>query len=302
MSDKVKKLAILISDICGSTSLYEEMGDDAARQRVEKGIATMIGELPAYRGMLVNAIGDQILCTFPTPELALLAACAMQQAVRHCSFEDNYKLKIRIGLHFGDVILGDETAFGDAINVTARVAAIASANQIMTTAAVYNALPPALKTRTIQFMSTSLKGKLHAYDIYIVLWEQDDTSVTCINVMTPRKPQMLLTELTLFYADQRCKVNEAHRIVTIGRGDDCDITVNNVYASRHHVRCELRSGNFLIVDTSINGTYVRVKDGKVIRLVREEMILQDAGVMSLGQDTFENANELVEFMMSLNDA
>jgi adenylate cyclase len=298
MSKPVKKLAVLIGDICGSTALYEKIGDDPARQIIEKGIATMIGEISAYQGMLVNAIGDQILCTFPNSELALLAACAMQNAVKSCKFDDNYKLQIRIGLHYGDVILGDEAAFGDAINVTARVAAIASANQIMTTQAVSNALPPALKEKTFQFMSAGLKGKMNPYDIYFVLWEQDDVLGTNFNIPAPRKDQVTTDELSLFYCGQIFRVNKKRKIVTMGREDKCDIIVQNKYASRQHLHCELRSDKFFIADHSINGTYVRFSENKVIRLVREEMILQGSGVISLGHDNFEIPNELVEFLIT----
>ncbi len=294
----IKKLAVLIADICSSTELYEKIGDDPARQRIEKGIATMIGEISAYQGMLVNAIGDQILCTFPNSELALLAACAMQNAVKSCTFDDNYKLQIRIGLHYGDVILGDEAAFGDAINVTARVAAIANANQIMTTQAVFNALPPAWKEKTFQFMSAGLKGKMNPYDIYFVLWEEDDMLATCFNTPAPRKTQANTDELSLFYCGQIFRVNQKHKIVTMGREDKCDIIIKNQYTSRRHLHCELRSDKFYIADHSINGTYVRFSEDKIIRLVREEMILQGSGVISLGHDNFEIPSELVEFLIT----
>lgn len=295
----MKKLAILIGDICGSTALYAEIGDDAARRRIQKGLATMIGAMSAYRGTLVNAVGDQILCTFPNSEAAVKAGCAMQNAVQDCWFDDRYQLKIRIGIHYGEVILGHEAAFGDAVNVTARIAAIANANQIMTTQAVFNELPPALKAKTIRFMSTSLKGKLqHSYEIYTVQWEPDDASVTWLNVSARRKPERPANELTLSYRGQTFRIDDKHKAVTIGRDEECDIIVKHIYASRHHLRCEMRSDKFFLVDTSINGTYVRLSTGKVIYLVREEMILQGLGAISLGQDNFEQINELVEFQVS----
>lgn len=295
----MKKLAILIGDICGSTALYTEIGDDAARRRIQKGIATMIGAMSAYRGTLVNAIGDQVLCTFPNPEAAVRAGCAMQNAARNCRFDDDCALKIRIGIHYGEVILGHEAAFGDAVNVTARIAAIANAHQIMTTQAVFNELPPALQAMTIRFMSASLKGKLqHSYEIYTVQWEPDDASVTRLNISARRKLERPANELALSYGGQAFTVDGEHKVITIGREEECDIIVKHIYASRHHLRCEMRSDKFFLVDTSINGTYVRLSEGKVLCLVREEMILQGSGAISLGQDNFEQANQLIAFQVS----
>jgi len=293
-----KKLAVLIADICGSTALYENIGDESARQLIEIGIATMVGEISAYQGSLINTIGDQIMCTFPNPELAFHAACAMQKAVKNRKLEDNYALQIRIGLNYGDVILEKDAAFGDTVNVTARVAAIARANQIMTTQAVFNALPPDLKKKTHQFMSVDLKGKRNPYDIFFVLWEQDDMLATCFNLPVPHKTQVTTDELSLFYRGQFVRVNKERKIVIIGRSDICDIIVLNNYASRQHLNCEFRLGKFFIVDHSINGTYVRFSDNKVISLVREEMILQGSGAISLGQDNFEISSELVEFLIT----
>jgi adenylate cyclase len=298
MLKPMKKLAVLIADICGSTALYENIGDDPARQLIERGIATMVGEISAYQGSLINTIGDQIMCTFPNPEAALHAACAMQNAVKNSKFEDDYALQIRIGLHYGDVILENNAAFGDTVNVTARVAAIARANQIMTTQAVFNALPQDLKEKTHQFMSADLKGKLNPYDIFLVLWEQDDMLTTCFNIPVPRKTQVNTDELSLFYCGQFVRFNKEHKIVTIGRGDKCDIIVHNNYASRQHVHFELRFGKFFIVDHSINGTYIRFSDNNVISLIRQEMILQGSGAISLGHDNFEISSELVEFLIT----
>ncbi|WP_174624647.1 adenylate/guanylate cyclase domain-containing protein [Candidatus Methylobacter favarea] len=294
----MKKLAVLIADICGSTALYENIGDGPARQLIEKGIATMVGEIAAYQGLLINTIGDQILCTFPHPEAALQAACAMQNAVKNSKFEEGHVLQIRIGLHYGDVILENNAAFGDTVNVTARVAAIARANQIMTTKAVFAALPPDLKEKTHQFMSADLKGKLNPYDIFLVVWEQDDLLTTCFNIPAPRRTQVNKDELALFYCGQFVRVNNERKMVTMGRGDNCDIIVHNNYASRQHVHCEWRFGKFFIVDHSINGTYIRFSDNTVISLIRQEMILQGSGAISLGHDNFDISTELVEFLIN----
>ncbi|MFA5985276.1 MAG: adenylate/guanylate cyclase domain-containing protein [Methylococcaceae bacterium] len=289
-----KQIALLIADICGSTALYESIGDNPARLCIQKALATMVGEVTSYDGKLVNAIGDQIMCAFPDPKLALDAACAMQNAIKSCTYGAGYSLKIRIGVHYGEVILGDDVAFGDTVNVTARIAAIASANQITTSRAVYNALPKELKEKTLKFMQAHLKGKVNPFDIYLVLWEQEEGLATCFNI-PPSRALGNADELSLLYCGSSVKINKTNKVASVGRNHTCDIIVRSIYASRQHFRCEYRLGKFFLVDQSINGTYICLSDKTIITLVREEMILKGTGAISLGHNAFDTPTEVVEF-------
>ena len=294
----IEKLAVLFADICGSTALYDKLGDDLARRLIAHCIATMVGEIPAYKGTLIKTIGDEIMCTFPSAKFAMQAACNMQRAVEHGKPIDGHQMHIRIGFHYGDVILESGDIFGDTVNVAARVAAITRASQIMTTMAVVNALPPDLRDKTRQVMRAEFKGKQEQLDISIVIWEQDDMMSTRIGMPAFRKSPDNNDELVLRYRGQSLKANKERRSVVLGRGEICDIIVRNDFASRQHVRIELRFGKFVIVDQSTNGTYVRFKDGDTAHITREEIILQGSGFISLGQPHSENTSELVEFSIN----
>ena len=298
----IEKLAVLFADICGSTALYDKLGDDLARRLIARCIATMVSEIPVQQGTLIKTIGDEIMCTFPSAEAALRAACAMQGAVESDRPLDGHQMHIRIGFHYGDVILESGDIFGDTVNVAARVAAITRASQIMTTLAVVNALPPDLRDKTRQVMRAEFKGKQEHLDISIVIWEQDDMLSTRIGIPAFRKSPDNNNELILRYCEQSLKVNKERRSVVLGRGEVCDISVQNDFASRQHVRVELRFGKFVIVDQSTNGTYIRFSDGNVVHITREEIILQGSGSISLGQSYSENPSELVEFSIHATQA
>ena len=298
MSQTVEKLAVLFADICGSTALYDRLGDDRARRLIAQCITTMSGELPAHRGTLIKTIGDEIMCTFPSAETALLAACAMQRAVQHGKYEGGHAMHIRIGFHYGDVIIESGDVFGDTANVAARVASITRAGQIMTTQAVVDVLPPALRDKTRQIMRAEFKGKQTGFDISTVSWEMDDFQSTRIGSAVFRKTPENIDELTLTYRGQSIKVNKERRSVVLGRGDTCDMVVASTFCSRQHIRVELRFGKFVLLDQSTNGTYVRSSDGSVVHLAREEMILLGSGTISMGQSYAENPGELVQFSIN----
>ena len=295
MSQHIEKLAVLFADICGSTALYDKLGDNMARRLIAQCIAKMAVEIAAHSGTLIKTIGDEVMCIFPRVEDAMNAACAMQRTVEHTDFESSVPMHIRVGFNYGEVIREGGDVFGDTVNVAARVAAITRASQIMTTQAAVNALPPDLRERTRQIMRTEFKGKQEQFDISIVIWEMDDMMSTRIGTPVFRKSPDNIDEMSLRYRDRSIRVNKERPSVVLGRGETSDIAVQNGFASRQHIRIELRFGKFVAVDQSTNGTYIRFSDGSTVCLKREEMILRGSGSISLGQSYAENPGELVEF-------
>lgn len=284
----------MFADVCGSTALYESLGDTVARQLITQSINAMVNEVSVYQGTLIKTIGDEIMCTFPGAEAAFHAACAMQIALESERLKDN-PLHIRIGFHYGDVILESGDVFGDTVNTAARVASITRADQIMTTQAAVDALPPDMQKKTRHIQRAELKGKQEHFDIFIVIWEMDESQSTRIIAPELRQSPENSSEMNLCYRGLALKVNKERKSVALGRGDACDIPVQNSLASRQHLRVELRFGKFVLVDQSTNGTYIRFADGKIEHIIRAEIPLPGNGVISLGQSFAENPTELVEF-------
>ena len=298
MPQHVEKLAVLFADICGSTALYENFGDDLARKIISRCIDTMTGKISAYQGKLIKTIGDEIMVTFPSAEAALHAACAMQLAVANERPSDGVPLQIRIGFNYGEVVKESDDVFGNTVNVAARVAAITRAGQVMATQAVVNALPPNLQNRLRQIMRAEFKGKQEYQEIYQVICEQEDTQNTRFGMQVYRQSPDNNAEMLLHYRDQSLKVNKERRSVALGRGESCDLVVKNDFASRVHLHIELRSGKFIILDESTNGTYIRFSDGHVVHVTREEISIERNGSISLGQSFSENPVEVIEFSVS----
>ena len=301
MSQQMEKLAVLFADICGSTALYDSVGDVQARHLIAWCIATMVREIIPFQGCLVKTIGDEIMCTFSSANAAFQAACAMQNAVRNKRPDgSDITMHIRVGFHYGDVLQEAGDVFGDTVNVAARVAGLARTDQIMTTQAVHDALSATLQNQTHLIMSAELKGKQEKYPIFLVMWDKDNTQTT--RLISPIQCQSMecIYELTLDYKDQHFKINDDNKSIMLGRGNNCDIIVNNSFVSRQHVKVEYRFDKFWIIDQSTNGTYIRFNDGNIAYITREEMILQGSGCFSLGQSNFEHSTELIQFSIDLS--
>lgn len=295
---QTKKLAILFADISGSTALYEKLGDQLARQRISRCISILSGALATHSGTFVKTIGDEILCTFPSAESALNAACEMQLAVKTANQSSEHAIFIRIGFHCGDVICEDSDIYGYTVNIAARVAAITRARQIMTTSAVVDALPLSLHDKVRKILRADIKGKQDQLDIFQVIWELEDMGSTRTGMPAYRKPQADANQLTLSYRARSYNINEQHKKLLLGRDSACQIIVESDLASRQHADVELRFGNFVLSDHSSNGTYIRSSDGVVTRLNREDMVLRGNGSISLGQPYSEQPSDLIGFAIN----
>jgi len=298
MLQRIEKIAVLFADICGSTSLYENLGDELARKLIFQCINTMSDKIFAGQGTLIKTIGDEVMATFPSAESAFHAACSIREAVKNFQPMDGVPLHIRIGFNFGPVIKESNDIFGNTVNVASRVTAITRADQIMATQAVIDELPADLLKRMRQILRAELKGKQERFDLYQVITEQEDLQNTRIGMPAFRKPQKNIDEMILRYRGRSIKVSKECSSVVLGRDDICDLVVQNELASRLHIRIELRLGRFIIVDQSTNGTYVRFSDGNVAHITREEIYLQGNGSISLGQSFAENPSDVIEFSIS----
>lgn len=274
--------AILFADVAGSTRLYETLGDRSAKQAINGLLTRMAGVAERYSGVLVKTIGDEILCRFPTAERAVSAAIAMQEEL--AADTGPVRLQMRMGLQWGPVILENNDVFGDAVNVAARMSAIARAGQIITTRETVAALPESLAAKTRLFDTTHVKGKQDSLVIYEVLWEEEANAT----VFIASTGQGLATQaaaspvLVLRYQDQERRLTLGDSL-GMGRAETCDLVVASPLASRLHARIESRRGKFVFIDQSTNGSYVRTEDGNVVYLRREELPLWGAGEISLGE-------------------
>jgi adenylate cyclase len=295
MSQPTEKLAVLFADVCGSTALYENLGDDLARQLIMRCIDTMAEKISLHQGTLIKTIGDEVMCVFPSAEDAFHAACAMQTAVESDKQFRGTAMHIRIGFNYGDVIHEANDVHGNTVNIAARVAMITRAGQIMTTRAVFDALPFELQDSMREVLRAEFKGLQDRLEIFQVILEKESPQSTRIGLPAYRKSPDNSHEMVLRYRGQSIRVNSERRSVVLGREESCDLIVQNDLASRLHCRIELRFGKFVIADQSTNGTYIRSGGSGVAHITREEVVLHGSGSISLGQTFAEHPTEIVEF-------
>jgi class 3 adenylate cyclase len=116
---------VMFTDIVNSTAKAAELGDRRWRQVVERHDELLRGAIRRYRGREVKTMGDGFLATFDGPARAIHAATAARDAVR------SLDLEIRAGLHTGELEVMDADIGGIAVNIGARVSAMAAAGEVL---------------------------------------------------------------------------------------------------------------------------------------------------------------------------
>ncbi len=91
-------------------------------------------------GRIVKTMGDGLLVDFPSPVLAARAALLMQRNLisREAPQGEDRRLRFRIGIHLGDVVIDGDDILGDCVNITARLETIAPAGGICISRAIYD--------------------------------------------------------------------------------------------------------------------------------------------------------------------
>ncbi len=273
--------AIMFADIAGSARLYKQLGDDKAEYLISTRLAIMCDITSYNNGQVIKKIGDEIMCRFASAEDAALAATEMH--VKKVTSDDSAPLDIRIGLHYGNIIEKDNDIFGDTVNIAARMAAIAKANQSITSESFIQQLGSNARSKTRLFDKARVKGIDEEIKIYQILWEENNVTTFASAQHIPLISQANVSIVLRCNGEERFYTdNDINSAISIGRDDSCDLTIDTKFASRSHVKLEFRRGKFVLIDHSTNGTYVKLKNQDDVFIRREELPLIGEGFISLG--------------------
>jgi len=291
------ELAILFADVVGSTKLYELMGDVKARDMVATCIDVMRTATEAHSGTVIKTMGDEVMSTFPTADDALNAAAQMQHTIStHPDLTvDGQPVAIRIGCHYGPVVLENRDIFGAAVHTANRMTSQAKAGQIITTATMVDRLSPEWRAAVRQIDVATLKGQGSEVALFEVLWQTEDVT-SMLPAIAMRQRDAKRTRLRLRYQGQEVVVDEQRTNVNIGRAEDNDLVVKGNLISRLHARIEINRNKFVLIDQSTNGTFVQTIDGEEAFVRRDSMQIKGEGLIGLGKVPDSSSPQSIRFV------
>jgi class 3 adenylate cyclase len=164
----VSQVALLFSDLRGSTALYERVGDAQAFNIVREHFAFLASIIRDNDGAVVKTIGDSVMASFGDPAHAVKAALAMQ--ARIAEFNESQgtaageELVIKLGIHVGPSVVVNMNDrldyFGSTVNMAARLQGQSDGGDIVISRTVADdpAVKPMLASIPSREESVALKG------------------------------------------------------------------------------------------------------------------------------------------------
>jgi adenylate cyclase len=287
-----RETTVLFADVSGSTKLYETVGDAAAHEAIALCLKKLREAAEASGGRVVKTIGDEVMVLFPRPDTAAMAAARMQTAIVELPAIGGNKLGLRVGFNAGPVIQRDNDVFGDTVNLASRLVDQAGKGQIITSAETAARLGPMFRSWLRQLYAIQVKGKSGEVALTEIVWKVDQNTTNVAAAAPP--PRAGRSVLRLTYLGRELVRRRESESITLGRGDDCSLTVPDEHASRQHCTIERRSDRWVLKDHSANGTWITADGEAEILLQREEYSLGRHGWIAFGQARADAA-EVVEY-------
>ena len=161
--------AIVFTDIVGSTELAQK-DERAALALIAEQESLAQSTVAEHHGRRVKSTGDGLLMEFPSAIDAVESAVELQRRI----FERNRRaeatpLRVRIGVHLGDVHGREGDIFGDSVNIAARVESAGDAGGVCISETVYNLVRNKLPYGLERLPAVRLKGLAEPMDLYRVM-------------------------------------------------------------------------------------------------------------------------------------
>jgi class 3 adenylate cyclase len=130
------RVAILFSDIEGSTALNERIGDRAWVRLIDRHDKMVSRHVRRHSGYVVKSQGDGFMIAFARPEQAVWCSMDVQ---RELAKRPN-GIRVRIGIHEGKSVRRGDDLFGRNVAMAARVAAAAQGGEVLVSESVRDAV------------------------------------------------------------------------------------------------------------------------------------------------------------------
>jgi adenylate cyclase len=181
-----KLSAIFAADVEGYSRLMGR--DEVGTLRTLTAYRAIIDCLIAFhRGRIFNTAGDSILADFVSAVDAVECAVEIQEAVgkENADRPADDQMRFRIGVHVGDIIVQGDNLFGDAVNIAARLEALAEPGGICVSGAVRDHIGTKLSVEFIDLGPQQVKNIAQPIKAYRISGEASPSTIPVVGSSLP---------------------------------------------------------------------------------------------------------------------
>lgn len=184
--------AIVAADIVGYSRLaqIDEAGALAALRQNQTAIIEP--KVQAHNGRIVKFMGDGLLAEFGSVVNAMRFARDMLEATVKASLElpPDRRLRYRIGVNMGDVIVEGDDLFGDGVNIAARLEALAEPDSILLSGLVYEQVKNKLDLQFESLGRKTLKNISEPVSVFRVALGEGTRALDPVSLDVPQRPSI----------------------------------------------------------------------------------------------------------------
>lgn len=295
-------VGLVFADISGTTRLYGKIGTAEAQHALERCVKRMERSIEGCSGTILMPAADEMVASFASADEAVQAAIEMQFRIADLPPVSGVKLSIRIGVNFGTLDTSGQDFDGPMIDIGRSLLNLAGPNQILVCGVMAELLSAPLRENLHLMQGVAINTPAGECVIYSVEWQNpvkgSSTAAVGASPAVVEGAHEPMTRLCVRFGGKSYLLDERSPSLSIGRDKKCDIVIADRKASREHARFEKRGrGKFYLVDSSTNGTYVRL-EGQNEAVVRgEEVLLGGLGQVAFGHSTSSAEASVADFEM-----
>lgn len=281
-----KRLALVFSDMVGSTPYFAHFGDEAGRKLQQRHYDLVNAVILPEGGRVVDTAGDGVFLCFESVTAAARAMVGLQRSIvrDNDSRAAEHRLNLRIGIHVGPVLTDGVLVSGDAVNFCSRVAGSAGSGELRLSLAAYSELTELeLRLRSRRQRAVELKGVDKPQELFTLDWLDATTFPSKVRFedgSEQRLPPLDVIRFGRLREQDGATANDV--VITVS-----DHTLQS-RISRWHFELHRRADGFMLRSVSTSTTEI---DGRAVARGEEVVVRPGAKVKLGGAITLEFASE-----------
>ncbi len=166
-------ITVMFTDMVGSTALNQEKGDKVAQEVVRQHNRIVRTNLTVYNGKEIKHTGDGIMASFSVSSSGVEAAAEIQkQIMAETRADEEVLLKIRIGLHAGELIVEDNDLFGTTVQLAARICDRADTGEVFVSETIRSICAGTAELDFFDEGKYELKGIDKPMTLYSIIYDE----------------------------------------------------------------------------------------------------------------------------------
>jgi adenylate cyclase len=285
--------SILVVTVCKLAGLRKKLHLDQIRGMIAELFCDLSGIARHIGGETAQAAKDRLMFSFSSADDAVAAAVMMHQfaATHPQSILQEAScpgLHIRIGT--GTVLRESNRLSGEAVQWAMQTTGTGTPHCTLLSDTTYHYLSRENKDRTRLLGCRAARGG-KSHRVFELIG--DEAGITLVQEIVSSPAGMEVLDIVhgpvVLTMDTDCSV------IRIGRLAENDLILSYPRVSRKHAKIENRQGKFVLVDTSTNGTYVKIGDLDAIYVLRDEIPLIGKGTISPGRKAASSSPGAIHF-------